>query len=325
MIVDTVTSYIPMNRRTAPNGWVTFNCPACVFRGHRPDTKFRGGLILSDGGFTYHCFNCSFKAGWKPGSQLGKNVLSFMEYINVPDTEIEKCRFFALAQDSTEQAVLSPRAKRIYPLPDGAKLIKDLINENCDDPHFFRVLEYIGSRNIEVIDWYDLYYVNSPDKNLRKRFIIPTLVDNKVVGWAARAIDDKIDPRYLIQSDKSFMFNTDILRDRSRKFTVVVEGQLDAMAIDGVGLMSNELLQSQEVMFDNDQTKILLPDKDKAGRELVQRAIELGWWVSYPEWPEKDAFEAAAKYGRIPSIVHILDRVQKTPLTIELHARSYFT
>ncbi|MEN6551948.1 MAG: hypothetical protein ABFC34_03580, partial [Methanobacterium sp.] len=67
LIQATVKSFLPPNRKMTPTGWESFNAVCCHHRGENRDTRKRGGVIFKGDGFTYHCFNCHFKAGWTPG------------------------------------------------------------------------------------------------------------------------------------------------------------------------------------------------------------------------------------------------------------------
>lgn len=322
MILNVISSHIPYRNKSTSIGWTTFNCVACVHLGHRPDTRNRGGIIFSDGGFTYHCFNCGFKTGWRPGSGLSKKTTDLMHWLNVPEETIAKCRLYAMA-DNEFQKKKTEYKKNTYPLPQGAKSINDLIRDNYDRPNFIKVLEYIGSRNINWLDWYDLYYVDNTE--LSKHFIIPTLANDHIVGWAARNINDKAKQKYILQCNKQFIFNGDLLYSKFRKYCFIVEGQLDAISISGCATMAYEITNSQIDSFNSsDQIKIVVPDKDKDGKNFVEVALDQGWYVSFPEWPEKDAAQAIAKYGRIPGVTHILNTLYKTPLQIQLHKNKYF-
>ena len=68
VVNDTVLTYLPSKRKQTPSGWLSFNATCCHHNGHAADTRGRGGLISNpDGGVSYHCFNCGFKASWQPG------------------------------------------------------------------------------------------------------------------------------------------------------------------------------------------------------------------------------------------------------------------
>jgi DNA primase len=67
----------------------------------------------------------------------------------------------------------------------------------------------------------------------------------------------------------------------------------------------------------------VVPDHDAAGMELVDRALELGWAVSMPDWPEgiKDVNDAVVKMGKLATMVTIFQARETTRLKIELRKR----
>ena len=70
-----------------------------------------------------------------------------------------------------------------------------------------------------------------------------------------------------------------------------------------------------------------MPDADKAGQKLVNRAIEAGWSVSFPIWMEtcKDINEAVVKYGKLFVIKSILDAKETSKLKIELKKKKLYS
>ena len=67
---------------------------------------------------------------------------------------------------------------------------------------------------------------------------------------------------------------------------------------------------------------IVVPDQDVAGMKLVDRAVELGWSVSMPEWPDcKDVNDAVIKYGRLATLITILQAREHSKIKIELRKK----
>jgi DNA primase len=105
------------------------------------------------------------------------------------------------------------------------------------------------------------------------------------------------------------------------KFVVVCEGPFDAMSIDGVSVSGAEISDTQVDQIDRLQREVIVvPDRDSAGRKLVDRAIEAGWSVSFPVWQEtcKDVNEAVVKHGKLFVLKCILDAKETSKLKIEL-------
>ena len=118
----------------------------------------------------------------------------------------------------------------------------------------------------------------------------------------------------------NYVFNTDKQLD-DNPFVIVVEGPFDAMSVDGVSVMSNDCSEVQADIIDSlAREVIVVPDADKAGANLVKRAIEYGWSVSFPVWQEecKDINDAVVKYGKLFVLKSIIDARESSRLKIEL-------
>jgi DNA primase len=67
---------------------------------------------------------------------------------------------------------------------------------------------------------------------------------------------------------------------------------------------------------------IVVPDQDAAGLNLVDRAVELGWSVSMPDWQGcKDINDAVIKYGQLATLISILESRESSRVKIELRKR----
>jgi DNA primase len=99
------------------------------------------------------------------------------------------------------------------------------------------------------------------------------------------------------------------------------------MSIDAVALSGSEVSDQQAELIDRLQREVVVvPDSDRAGRKLVDRAIELGWTVSFPVWQEtcKDINQAVIKYGKLFVLKTILDARETSRLKIELKKKKLF-
>ena len=67
----------------------------------------------------------------------------------------------------------------------------------------------------------------------------------------------------------------------------------------------------------------MVPDQDKTGIELVDRAVELGWAVSIPDWPDqvKDVNDAVKLWGKLPTLLTILQSRETSRIKIELRKK----
>jgi len=71
---------------------------------------------------------------------------------------------------------------------------------------------------------------------------------------------------------------------------------------------------------------IVVPDRDKAGSKLVERAIELGYSVSMPDWADEinDISDCVDKHGRLYTLYSIVSNAEESPLKIRLRAKKWF-
>jgi len=68
----------------------------------------------------------------------------------------------------------------------------------------------------------------------------------------------------------------------------------------------------------------VVPDQDRAGVELIDRAVELGWAVSIPDWPAgcKDVNDAVIKLGRLGALLTIMQSRETSRIKIELRKKA---
>lgn len=308
LITDTVLNFWKTTRKTkiTPTGWISGNAVCCHHRGERQDKRGRAGIILTNDGWNYSCFNCQFKSGWTPGHTLSQNTKKFMIWLGIPDADVQKLSLYAL---SIREANIPSKFKislelEEKPLPDNTKPIVDLALENCTDPDFIETVEYLISRGFSV-DWYKWMW--SSENGYRDRLIIPFFHDGKVVGWTARKINSG-SPKYLTVSQPGLLFNVDRQNDQ-RKFSILVEGVMDAIPIDAMALLKREINDAQLSRINNlGKEIIVVPDNDVPGIALIDLAMEHGWSVSLPDWGDdvKDVADAVKKFGRLYTLVSII-------------------
>jgi hypothetical protein len=187
------------------------------------------------------------------------------------------------------------------PLPDSAI---NVLNLSDDDP----IKHYAAQRGI--LGLYDLYCI--PDIIHKHRLIIPFLYEGNIVGWTGRHTNppNKKTPKYLHENlPPNFVFNVDRFINKHREIVVVTEGFIDAILIDGVAVLSNEMSAEQAHLISKLAPRVIVcPDRDRAGKTLIAQAIELGWEVSFPPWNKqcKDAADACTHYGRLATLASII-------------------
>lgn len=322
LIIDTVTAYLPPKRKATPSGWISFNAVCCHNNGNSIDTRGRGGIMLNEG-LSYHCFNCGFKASWQPGRTMSVKLKKLLQWLHVPDDMISKCAIDALRQkeDSDYKSEINPIPTFIdKALPLGSEPITSLLDNPPDE--LMPALEYLLGRNLYLED-YPFYW--TPEDGFQNRIIIPFYKDNRLVGWTARLIrDGKI--KYISEQQPGYVFNLD-RQTADRQFAIVSEGPFDALSIDGCALLGAEIKDSQNwLLHQLGKEIILVPDRDKAGLQTVEQALEYGWSISMPDWPDgiKDINDAVLKLGKLATLHLILSAKESNKLKIQLRAKKWF-
>jgi hypothetical protein len=64
----------------------------------------------------------------------------------------------------------------------------------------------------------------------------------------------------------------------------------------------------------------VVPDQDKTGLKICDRALDLGFEVSLPNWHDgvKDANDAVIKYGKLPTLLSILEAASNSKIKVEM-------
>jgi len=322
LVVETVQQLLPRSKKDSASGWTSFNAVCCHHRGEQKDKRGRGGIRFDNDGFSYHCFNCGFKAGWRPGSLLSKNAKSFLTWSNVTDEQYAKLGFEVLR---IRENLPTPKKfqiqEAVFPeveLPKGAVPLEHALSDNPNND-CLAVAEYLINRKLDITR-----YWWTPDEGLSRRFIIPFTHDNRVVGWTARTIDNLKTTKYLSQTPGNYVYGLDRQQDE-QKVILVVEGPLDADAINGCALLHAEVSAGQRQQLTNlDIPIVLVPDRDKPGLKLAEKVLELGWMVSLPQWHDniKDVADAARQYGAIYTMTGIIQGIETNALKAKLKIRT---
>lgn len=156
----------------------------------------------------------------------------------------------------------------------------------------------------------------------RTQVIIPFTYNNVMVGWTARMLDGKA-PKFISHSQPGYVFGTDLQHD-NWQHVIVTEGIFDALSIGGLAVMHNTISDQQAKLIRSLGREItVVPDQDTAGIQLIDRALELGWAVSIPEWPAgcKDVNDAVVKLGRLGALLTIMQSRNTSKIKIELRKK----
>jgi hypothetical protein len=327
LISDTLLLHLPSKRKTTPSGWIGFNAPCCG------DKRQRGGFIVNAGeGVSYHCFNCGFKTSWQPGRTLSQKMRKFMRMLNIPDDIISKLSLEALrlhGEESSKQAISIVPKFDERALPMDAKSLEEWSTwielqgwENTDQS---LINAFCYLRNNRGLDPYEYPYYWTNKTGFKNRIIIPFYKDGVIVGWTARATNDA-KPKFISEQQPGYVFNLD-RQTYDKQFVIVVEGPFDAISIGGCAILGAEVKDSQAWLLKQLGKEIIfVPDRDHEGPRSVEQAIELGWSVSMPDWPEgvKDVNDATVKLGKLATLWLILDAKESYSLKIQLRAKKWF-
>ena len=323
LIQASVQTFLPPKRKTTPSGWISFNAVCCHHNGDSPDTRKRGGVLFNEDGFQYHCFNCGFKAGWTPGRLLSKNTKNLFQWMGMPTDEINKLNLEALRNKED-----IPKAVKTFnfdlqekELPEDSESItswaRDLSRLNSElRDKFYSIVEYVDNRGF---DPYDERFYWSPAPGYADRVLIAFRQDGKIVGYTGRKVTEG-KPKYLTDAQPGYVFNID-RQIEDREYLIVVEGQFDAMAVDGVAIMSNDPNPTQIARINQLGKKVIVvPDRDKPGAKMIDTALANNWSVSIPDWEDdvKDCADAMKRYGRLYTLFTILESREDSEIKIQL-------
>ena len=309
-----VISFLPAKRKQTASGWISFNAPCCIHRGDTQDRRQRGGIKPStDGSWSFHCFNCGYTASFVLGRNLTFKARRLLEWMNVPREEIERINLESLKHKSIEGLLNERQAV--------SDRIQGIEFEDRDLPADTQPLndtakEYLHNRSIQLD--YPFLYKTMP----RPGIVIPFTYDNQVVGHTTRFLDDRT-PKYIQDIQSGYVFGTDLQRDTWQS-VLVMEGVFDALSINGLAVLHAEINDAQVKLIRSlGREVIVVPDQDEAGMRLVDRAVELGWAVSMPEWPAgiKDVNDAVIRMGRLGTLLTIMQSKETSKIKIELRKK----
>jgi len=309
-----VISFLPAKRKQTASGWISFNAPCCIHRGDTQDKRQRGGMKPSpDGSWSYHCFNCGYTASFVLGRNLTFKARRLLEWLNVPTEEIERINLESLKHKSIE-GLLGERQEIVQRLQAIEFEDRDLPAETQELNDF--AIEYLRNRSIPLD--YPFLYKTMP----RRGIVIPFTHNNQVVGHTTRFLDDRT-PKYIQDIQSGYVFGTDLQRD-SWQSVLVMEGVFDALAINGLAVLHAEINDAQVRLIRSlGREVIVVPDQDEAGMRLVDRALELGWAVSMPDWGTdiKDVNDAVIRWGRLATLITIMQAKETSKIKIELRKK----
>jgi len=321
--VTDLLAYLPAKRKQTGSGWISFNAPCCVHNGESADRRQRGGIKVNDQGWSYHCFNCGFTASFVMGRTLSFKARKLLGWLNVPREDVERINLESLRHRSVA-GILDERQRT-------ANTLQGIAFEDRELPEGFIIVDehtpvhwqYLRDRCIPQ-DYPMGMNGGEPNAKWSPRpgIIIPFTYDGRIVGHTTRFLDDKT-PKYIHDIQPGYVFGTDLQRP-DWQHVLVMEGVFDALSISGLAVLHAEINDAQVRLIRSLGREVtVVPDQDEAGMKLVDRAMELGWAVSMPEWPAdvKDVNDAVKRWGRLTTLIHIFQARETSKIKIELRKK----
>lgn len=325
-VVEIFKQWLPNRSKTTPSGWTSFNAVCCHHRGHSHDDRQRGGVNFTDG-FVYNCFNCGYTASWKPGRQISQKLKNLMRWLGAPEDDINRMIFDAMKAESSENTATNAVDIKKFTkkeLPEGALPLSEWIEAELDtamENQLADIVQYVINRGFDPLSSSFLW---TPAEGFSNRVIIPFTFEGEVVGWTARKITDG-KPKYLSDQHPNYVFNIDAIT-RDQDYVFVVEGPLDALAINGVALLHNDISAHQAALINQlGKTVIVVPDRDSSGIDVIKKAIELDWAVAFPNWDDdvKDAADAVKKYGDLFVVTDLVNTSIAGNIRINIYLQKF--
>ena len=326
LIIDTVFDRWKMGRRTkmSPSGWISANAVCCENRGQTPDKRSRGGIIISNNGISYSCFNCGFRASYQPGRPLYPKFIKLLEWLGIDDKTISQLKLESLRiakESGFEQKVIVRRDVKAIDMPKNCTLL-----ESEPDLHKAHV-EFLKTRGFTPSDF---PFLVTSDLVYRARVIMPFILHDTIIGYSARSINPNEKMRYIMKKTCEYVFGMEWIQP-DHEWLFVTEGLFDALSVKCLAVMHNEISDAQiEMICDLQKRVIVVPDLDLSGvanseNSLINTAITCGWSVSFPEWSFKDINAAYVKYGSLFVVKHLLDSATDNITTIRLKQKLLLT
>lgn len=314
-----ILSLIPGKKRNTNSGWASFNAICCGHRGHRSDTRFRGGIKPDGNNWVMHCFNCGYSCSFTLGKSIGPKTRQFLIWCGVDSDQVQRWSLESLQHRDLLDTLLQKKKLesikfKTKKLPEG-----EVLDEN--NPQHKLYLDYLKKRKI---NYHTHEFLVNPNSKARAPYgiIVPYTHKQRIVGHTTRYIDGKI-PKFINDQQPGYVFNIDSQKPEWQ-VCIVTEGIFDALSIDGVALMHDDISDEQAmVLAQLNKRMIVVPDRDKTGLKMTDRALELGYHVSLPNWHDgiKDVNDAVVKYGKLPTLLSILENATMSKIKIELRKK----
>lgn len=344
-VEDLIRTHITLPNRPTTQGWYSVLCKVCNDHGRKGP---RGGFKLDGGIIGYHCFNCLAKATHDPSKHrtISKNLEKILLAFNVPEQEINRARLSLLGNKtapSRQSLQTSNYEPKEIPLPSHfyrAIIIPDVDFLDTSQHQWVEVVRlYLEDRCIDPKSYPFMLSTGVPtdlDKHPKEihrvlvqaakkwqgRVIIPIYKDEKLIFYVGRDMTGKKIKKYESPSapKNNVIFGFDKLFEDTTRPLFVVEGIFDALVVDGVALLGNQLSEGQIYWLNrSNRKKVYIPDRFGDGGANAIKAVDQGWSVAFPDIGQcKDVNEGVEQYGKLYVLASIN---QNTASGFEARAR----
>jgi len=143
--------------------------------------------------------------------------------------------------------------------------------------------QYLEHRKLNIADW---SFYTSSDTMLKDYLIIPVVRDDLTQGVICRYMGSNSNfSRYInIDADPMLLDNS----KETDEFNLIFEGSIDALLLNGIAILDSFMTEEQISKINKKNKKnIVIPDRDRGGRSMALKAIDLGWSVSFPDLPKQ--------------------------------------
>lgn len=315
-MIDILT-VIPGKKKMTQSGWYSFNAPCCNHNGHSPDKRMRGGIKQDGDNWSYHCFNCGFKCGFMLGKTITKRTRNFLSWCGVDDQQINKWNLLSIQHKDLVDSLITKKKQNVLPKFKEKSLPKGELIYTGNKAHR-KYIDYLNKRGLKHTDYPFLITPNEEGRNAN-RIIIPFTYENKIVGSTSRYLDDR-KPKFISDQQTGYVFGID-LQKPNWETCLVFEGIFDAISMSGCALTHNDINDDQVALLKKLNKRIIVvPDQDETGLQICDRALDSGFEVSLPNWQEgiKDANDAVIKYGKLPTLLSILEAASNSKIKVEM-------
>lgn len=314
-----IVQYLPGKRRQTTSGWISFNAVCCQHNGENVDKRGRGGVKTDGENWTYHCFNCGFKASFVLGRSVSYRAKKLLGWLGVDSKDIELLSLESLRHKSITD-LAQPLSGPQLPEFEDRELPESAVS--LDPELHSEQYQYLQARHIDI-DSYPFLVTPSDPGRSSHRVLIPFTLNHRIVGYTSRFLDNKT-PKYISEQQSGYVFGLD-LQMPDWQYMIVTEGVFDAISISGVATLHNKIGKDQAALIKQQHRRVIVvPDRDSAGLNMIDSAVEHGFGVSIPQWPEgcKDINDAVCAQGATATILGIVKNAMYNRIKIEM-AKKY--